>query len=74
MQAMVEFWRSNQYDLPTKISYGVPLNPYNWPTYRDCLVKVLVPLPKEQLEGLIEQALALGWGFNPHTQTFYRLD
>jgi hypothetical protein len=68
----VSYW-TNLNGSPVKVEFPVPGDPIHWPQNNpNILVKVLGNLPEDTLAYLIELAREMGWGYNPHTQTFYR--
>jgi len=67
----VEFYGVDLYGNPVKKTYSLPPDPSYWPTRPS---SILVRVLGKVNEHIIEKAQELGWGFNPHTQTFYRLD
>jgi len=57
---------------PVKIEREVPPDPAVWGNNPTALVEVVGKI--DYLEWLIEDAREYGWGFNPYTRSFYRLD
>jgi hypothetical protein len=49
------------------------LNPRDWHPRAEVIV-LKGEVPDEVLQIIVEMALEMGWGFNPLTRTFYRLD
>jgi hypothetical protein len=71
---VLEYWRQDPLSYrPVKDVIPVPQDPINWPIV-DGLIKVVGEIDDSFLEAIVEKALELGWGFNPLTMTFYRLD
>jgi hypothetical protein len=70
----LRYWTADVSGRPVKVKAPVPPNPYCWPNIRTALIVVLGDYPEEFMEFLIEDAKECGWGFNPITRTFYRLD
>ena len=71
MQRVLAIQTVSYYEGRKKIA--VPLSPMHWHP-RGEIVEVLVDIPEDVLNWLIEEAYKWGWGWNPHTRTFYRLD
>ncbi len=71
MQQVLALQTLNYYEGRRKVA--VPISPIHW-NPRGEIVELLVDLPEKVLNPLVEEARSLGWGFNPHTKTFYRLD
>jgi hypothetical protein len=49
------------------------LDPRDWHPRAEVIV-LKGEVPDEVLQIIVEMALERGWGFNPLTRTFYRLD
>ncbi len=71
LQAVIQFWKVTPEGTPKKVSYAIPAHPCYWPQNPP---SVLIEVKGEVPDWLIEEAASWGWGFNPHTKTFYRLD
>jgi hypothetical protein len=64
-------WVADMDGNPTKKQYQVPADPRVWPTRPSTGLVISLETPPEDL---IRMAEWYGWGYNPHTRTFYRLD
>jgi hypothetical protein len=71
---LMHYWVEGLNGSPEKVEFEVPMEPYYWPRNPRALITLLVDLPDPELECLVEQARACGWGYNSFTRTFYLLD
>jgi hypothetical protein len=72
---VAEYWRADLYGDPVKHKYSLPLEPIYWPQDPpSILIRLEGKVDEQTLAEIVERARMLGWGFNPYTRTFYRLD
>ncbi len=72
MALVLKFWRPDLNGQPQKVQCTLDPNPLYWPPINDAVIEVRGEV--YDLDDIIAAAREHGWGFNPHTKTFYRLD
>jgi len=68
----IQYWAEGLNGDPVLVSYQLRPHPMYWPA--NCPNALIFHGDVEVPPSLIEEALDWGWGYNPHTRCFYRLD